>query len=133
MQKIKHFLFPKPHINYLLFLVFFICSIIKQIIFKDIKDKDNLAIPIFKLYIYDIGDFFSLIPYLIIKRKSKSKITIEEIEEREKRKKSQEDINYIFNDSTKNEFKKNMSYIINCFYILNFNLFKCFKVIKIKK
>ena len=87
MQKIKHFLFPKPHINYLLFLVFFICSIIKQIIFKDIKDKDNLSIPVFKLYIYDIGDFFSLIPYLIIKRKSKSKITIEEIEEREKRKK----------------------------------------------
>ena len=118
MQKIKHFLFPKPHINYLLFLVFFICSIIKQIIFKDIKDKDNLAIPVFKLYIYDIGDFFSLIPYLIIKRKSKSKIPIEEIEEREKRKKSQEDINYIYNDSTKNEFKKNMSYIIvNMFLI----------------
>ena len=118
MQKIKHFLFPKPHINYLLFLVFFICSIIKQIIFKDIKDKDNLAIPVFKLYIYDIGDFFSLIPYLIIKRKSKSKIPIEEIEEREKRKKSQDDINYIYNDSTKNEFKKNMSYIIvNMFLI----------------
>ena len=118
MQKIKHFLFPKPHINYLYFLVFFICSIIKQIIFKDIKDKDNLAIPIFKLYIYDIGDFFSLIPYLIIKRKSKSKIPIEEIEEREKRKKSQDDINYIYNDSTKNEFKKNMSYIIvNMFLI----------------
>ena len=118
MQKIKYFLFPKPHINYLLFLVFFICSIIKQIIFKDIKDKDNLSIPVFKLYIYDIGDFFSLIPYLIIKRKSKSKITIEEIEEREKRKKSQDDINYIYNDSTKNEFKKNMSYIIvNMFLI----------------
>ena len=115
MQKIKHFLFPKPHINYLYFLVFFICSIIKQIIFKDIKDKDNLAIPVFKLYIYDIGDFFSLIPYLIIKRKSKSKIPIEE---REKRKKSQDDINYIYNDSTKNEFKKNMSYIIvNMFLI----------------
>ena len=111
MQKIKHFLFPKPHINYLYFLVFFICSIIKQIIFKDIKGKDNLSIPVFKLYIYDIGDFFSLIPYLIIKRKSKSKIPIEEIEEREKRKKSQDDINYIYNDSTKNEFKKNMSYI----------------------
>ena len=118
MQKIKHFLFPKPHINYLWFLVCFICSIIKQIIFKDIKDKVNLSIPIFKLYIYDIGDFFSLIPYLIIKRKSKSKIPIEEIEEREKRKKSQDDINYIYNDSTKNEFKKNMSYIIvNMFLI----------------
>ena len=40
------------------------------------------------------------------------------IEEREKRKKSQDDINYIYNDSTKNEFKKNMSYIIvNMFLI----------------
>ena len=110
--KIKRVLFEKPHINHILFLFFFISSLIKQYILKASKEEENLAIPIFKLYIYDIGDFFSLIPYLIIKRKSKSKITIEEIEEREKRKKSQEDINYIYNDSTKNEFKKNMSYII---------------------
>ena len=116
--KTKRLFFEKPHINHFLFLFFFVSSIIKQIIFKDIKDKDNLAIPIFKLYIYDIGDFFSLIPYLIIKRKSKSKIPIEEIEKREKRKKSQDDINYIYNDSTKNEFKKNMCYIIvNMFLI----------------
>ena len=86
-QKIKRVLFEKPHINHILFLFFFISSLIKQYILKASKEEENLAIPIFKLYIYDIGDFFSLIPYLIIKRKSKSKITIEEIEEREKRKK----------------------------------------------
>ena len=118
MQKIKHFLFPKPHINYLLFLVFFVSSIIKQIIFKDIKGKDNLSIPVFKLYIYDLGDFFSLIPYLIIKKKSKSKIPDEE-----KRRKSEEDINYIYNDSTKSEFKKNMSYIIFYMFLLTMSDF----------
>ena len=115
MQKVKHFLFPKPHINYLLFLVFFVSSIIKQIIFKDIKAKDNLSIPVFKLYIYDLGDFFSLIPYLIIKKKSKSKI-VEEI--RLSKPKTEEDINYIYNDITKNEFKKNRTIIIvNMFLI----------------
>ena len=69
----KYILFTKPHLNHLLFLFFFISSAIKQFIFKDIKDIDNLSIPIFKLYIYDIGDFISLIPYLIIKKKMKLK------------------------------------------------------------
>jgi len=114
-QKIKRFLFPKPNINHLLFLIFFVSSVVKQIIFKDIKGKDNLSIPIFKLYIYDIGDFLSFIPYLIIKKKSKSKIPDEE---KEKRHKSAEDINYIYNDKIKTELKKNKKYIIlNMFLI----------------
>ena len=118
--KIKHLLFEKPHMNHFLFLVFFVSSIVKQIIFKDIKDKNNLSIPIFKLYIYDIGDFFSIIPYLIIKKKSKSQIPIEE---REKRKKNQEDINNIYNinnNLTKKESKKNKNkkYIILYMFLL---------------
>ena len=113
--KIKRFLFEKPHINHFLYLFFFVSSIVKQIIFKDIKGKDNLSIPIFKLYIYDIGDFLSFIPYLIIKKKSKSKIPEEE---KEKRLKSAEDINYIYNDKIKKELKKNKMYIIlNMFLI----------------
>ena len=113
--KIKRFLFEKPHINHFLYLFFFVSSIVKQIIFKDIKGKDNLSIPIFKLYIYDIGDFLSFIPYLIIKKKSKSKIPDEE---KEKRLKSAEDINYIYNDKIKTELKKNKMYIIlNMFLI----------------
>ena len=69
----KYFLFPKPHLNHLLFLFYFISSIIKQYIFKGIKEEDNLSIPIFKLYIYEIGDLFSIIPYLILKKKTKTK------------------------------------------------------------
>ena len=116
--KLKLLLFEKPHINHILFLIFFITSIIKQYILKVTKEEDNLSIPVFKLYIYDLGDFFSLITYLIIKKKSKSKIPDEE-----KRRKSEEDINYIYNDSTKSEFKKNMSYIIFYMFLLTMSDF----------
>ena len=114
-SKIKHFLFPKPSLNHLLFLVFFVSSIVKQFIFKDIKNKDNLSIPIFKLYIYDIGDFISLIPYLIIKIKTKSQISNEQNTNRDSK---AEDINYIYNDSKKSEFKKNkLTIFLNMFFI----------------
>ena len=98
------------------FLFFFISSVLKQYILKDIKGKNNLSIPIFKLYIYDIGDFLSLIPYIIIKIKSKSK-------DGEKRLKSAEEIKYIYNDSTKSEFKKNRSYIILYMFLLTMSDF----------
>ena len=114
--KIKRVLFEKPHINHILFLFFFISSLVKQYILKIVKEDDNLSIPVFKLYIYDIGDFLSLIPYIIIKIKSKSKV-------REKRHKSEEEINYIYNDSTKSEFKKNMSYIILYMFLLTISDF----------
>ena len=48
----KYCLFPKPQLKHLLFLFYFISSIVKQYIFKDMKEDDNLSIPIFKLYIY---------------------------------------------------------------------------------
>ena len=113
--KIKRLFFEKPHINHFLFLFFFVSSIIKQIIFKDIKDKVNLSIPIFKLYIYDVGDLLSFIPYLIIKKKSKSQIPIAEIK---KRKMNEEEIKYIYNDLTNEEFKKNKMYIILFIFLL---------------
>ena len=114
--KIKRVLFEKPHINHILFLFFFISSLVKQYILKIVKEEDNLSIPILKLYIYDIGDFLSLIPYIIIKIKSKSK-------DGEKRLKSAEEIKYIYNDSTKSEFKKNMSYIILYMFLLTMSDF----------
>ena len=110
-QKIKRFLFPKPNINHLLFLIFFVSSVVKQIIFKDIKGKDNLSIPIFKLYIYDIGDFLSFIPYLIIKKKSKSQVS-------DGGRTNRDSINYIYNDTTRNEFKKNRMIIIIYMFLI---------------
>ena len=68
----KYFLFPKPLLTHLLFLFYFISSIVKQTILKDMKKVDNLSIPIFKLYVYEVGDFLSIIPYLIIKKKIRS-------------------------------------------------------------
>ena len=70
-QKKKYILFQKPHTSHLLFLVYFIVSLIKQGILNNFKRNDNLSVPILKLYIYDIGDFFALIPYLILQKKIK--------------------------------------------------------------
>ena len=70
----KYCLFPKPHFKHLLFLCYFISSLVKQFIIKGMKRIENLSIPIFKLYVYEIGDLLSLIPYLIIKKKIKAKI-----------------------------------------------------------
>ena len=109
--KIKRFLFEKPHINHFLYLFFFVSSVVKQIIFKDIKGKDNLSIPIFKLYIYDIGDFLSFIPYLIIKKKSKSQVS-------DGGRTNRDSINYIYNDTTRNEFKKNRMIIIIYMFLI---------------
>ena len=72
-KKKQYCLFPKPHLNHLLFLFYFVSSIVKQYIFIGIKKEENLSIPIFKLYIYVIGDLLAVIPYLIIKKKIKSK------------------------------------------------------------
>ena len=41
---------------------------------KDFKGKDNLSIPFFKLFVYDIGDFISIIPHILRKKKINSKI-----------------------------------------------------------
>ena len=84
---------------------------VKQIIFKDIKGKDNLSIPIFKLYIYDVGDFFSFIPYLIIKKKIK-------ISEEERTNRDSINYVYIYNDTTKNEFKKNRMIIMIYMFLI---------------
>ena len=118
-KKLKYVLFPKPHLYHLLFLIFFICSIIKQTILKDFKGKDNLSIPTFKLYIYEIGDFISLIPYLLIRKKTKSEI----INNNDLNKvKSKEEIKYIYNDKNKKVFKNNLkSIILNLFLISLFD------------
>ena len=68
----KYCLFPKPHFNHFLFLFYFISAMVKQYIFKGTKKINNLSVPIFKLYIFNIGDFLSIIPYLILKEKTKS-------------------------------------------------------------
>ena len=69
----KYCLFPKPHLYHLLYLFYLIASIAKKIIWNSTKqDRTNLSLPIFKLYVHEVGDFLSIIPYLILKKKIKS-------------------------------------------------------------
>lgn len=119
-KKKKYILFIKPRLIHLLFLFYFICSIIKQTILKDIKEKDNLSIPILKLYIYDIGDFISLIPLLVIKIKSKSKNSDNNIND--SRNNSKEGLDYIYTGEITYEYEKNRKAIIlNIFLISIFD------------
>ena len=111
-KKKKYFLFPKPHLNHLLFLFYFVSSIVKQYIFIGIKKEENLSIPIFKLYIYVIGDLLAVIPYLIIKKKIKSK----NIEKSNNNNKG--NFNFIYNDIFA---KKKKRIIINIFIICLFS------------
>ena len=117
VNKKKYLLFPKPNLKHLLFLFYFVSSVIKQTILKNFKDEDSLAIPVFKLYLYDIGDFLSLIPYLILKKKSKSdnditQSTNDNNKEKEKEKenpsmKDTEKLRYIYIDFKSGEFESN--------------------------
>ena len=71
-QKKKYLLFPKLYSKHLLFLYFFIISCLKkgaQIFFE--KDQ-RLSIEFIKLYLYDFGDFLSIIPLLIMKKRMKN-------------------------------------------------------------
>ena len=112
-------------------MFYFVTSVIKQTILKGFKDEENLSIPVFKLYIYDLGDFLSLIPYLILKKKSQSDNNItqptnDNNEEKEKEnekltKKDSEKIIYIYTDFKGEELesKNKGSYI----YIFIISLF----------
>ena len=110
----KYFLFPKPHLSYLLFLFYFISSLVRQLILRAINEqKTNLSLPIFKLYIYEIGDFFSIIPYLILKKKENAENITKPIENN-----NSEKYDYIYNDIELDLFdRKRKQKIINIFFI----------------
>ena len=72
-KNIKYFFFPKFVFKHSLFLFFFIAMIAKKIIkiFIEKGQTNHLIFYFFKLYVYNIGDFISLIPFLIIKYRMK--------------------------------------------------------------
>ena len=108
----KYCLFPKPHLTHLLFLFYFLSSVVKQYILKGIKkDKANFSIPIFKLYIHEIGDFLSIIPYIILKIKTKSHSYLKKLNTYNK-------INTYFKRA--NIFKKMLRKIIIFIFIISF-------------
>jgi len=72
----KYCLFPKPQYRHFLFLFYFVSAMVKQYIFQSIKEtNDNLETPFFKLYVHEIGDFLTIIPHLILKKRAKTNNT----------------------------------------------------------
>ena len=71
-KKEKIILFPKLDLKYLQFLFFFIVSIIRRYIKSIINKNEKLAVEVLELYVYDISNFISIIPVLIISKRAKS-------------------------------------------------------------
>ena len=84
MSKIsRYFLFPVLESKHFLFLLFFVAMIFKsvaKIFLKKQQDEkiDSIVDDFFKLYVYLIGDFLSIIPYLIVKYRMKNNDKIDD-------------------------------------------------------
>ena len=57
------------------------------------------------IYIYHIGDFISLIPYLLIRKKAISEIVNNNNLIKNKKKEAKKTVNYIYNDKIKKNSK----------------------------
>ena len=68
-EKKKYFLFPKLYSKHLLFLYFFIISCFKRGIQIFFEKEQKLAIEFIELYLFDLGDFLSIIPLLVMKKR----------------------------------------------------------------
>ena len=96
-SKKKYLFFQKFRLTHLLFLIFLIIALIKKAVQLYFDNSPKLAIDFLKLYLYNIGDFLSIIPLLIMKKNIKNKNTINNIEENEEQYKRKTDIDYIYN------------------------------------
>ena len=67
----RYFLIEKPNLKHLLFLFYFFISLGEYTLEDVFKSETNLATPFFNVYIYIISDFLSIIPHLIIKKRSR--------------------------------------------------------------
>ena len=68
----KIFLFPKCEWKYLLFLFFFIFSFLQNAIIRWISwDEKDVAQPFLNTYLFNISDYLAVIPFIIIKIRSK--------------------------------------------------------------
>ena len=72
-EKKKYFFFPKPHLNHFLFLLFFVISILKKYVNTFFPQKPTIPLEFLELYIYNLSDFFSIIPLFILQKRTKRK------------------------------------------------------------
>ena len=75
----KYILFPKPNLKHLLFLFFLIIACLKKGVQIYFEQNQKLAIEFLKLYMYNVGDFFSIIPFMIMKKRMRNRRPVFEI------------------------------------------------------
>ena len=97
-KKTKYLLFPKLHLKHLLFLFFFVISCIKKGMQIYFEQNQRIEIEFLKLYIYDFGDFLSIIPLMIIKKRMKKKKIAKKMVDDSQSETSKSNISYIYNE-----------------------------------
>ena len=105
-EKKEIFFFPKPHLNHLLFLLFFVISILKQYVDRLFPQESKIPAELLAIYIYNLSDFFSIIPYFILKHRTKGKKDINNSIYKKIVKKSTEYIYTDIEDTNHFPFKK---------------------------
>ena len=111
----KNFLFTKFNYNHFFFLSYFIIHVIKAIINKIDNPTNDIAETFNYYYVYTLSDFLSIIPVLIIKKRSRSS-RIKEINTKEVS--SKEELIYI--DANAENRSKKTKTLIKILLIISF-------------
>jgi len=72
INKKKFIFFPKLQPRHFLFLFFFVISCIKNGMQRYLSKNQGIDIEFLKLYMYNLGDFLTVIPFLILKKRVKT-------------------------------------------------------------
>ena len=102
----KYFIFSKLNRNHFLFLSHFAITIILDIVKEYIYLSNDLIFSFNKSYIYSLSDFLTLIPVIIIKKRSKSISKENQESFKNDRTVSNIDIKYIYTDNNKRRKKR---------------------------
>ena len=114
-KKKKYLIFPKLHLKHILFLFFFIIACIKRWVQLHFEKEGRIEIAFLNLYIYDIGDFLTIIPFFIVEKRSQS----QRANNASKNNKSDINIKYLYNNRVQERIKAStFKFII--FTIVNF-------------
>ena len=119
----KYIIFEKPNKYHFLFLLYFIIKLIDEIIDKYIKTTSDIVHTFHKDYLGSMSDFLSIIPYIIIKVRSKSiskdKLINENKPENANDIELNNDIEYIYSDMNAENNRKRAKRMIKFFFIVS--------------
>ena len=137
----KYIIFSELNRNHFLFLTYFILSVIKEIINININITKDLVQSFHQFYISTLSDFLSIIPFIIIKVRSKdiSKTKLENDNINEENKKISSDKpniiqNKYLNDNIKNTKKRTqriikLTILVSIFDFLSLNSIVTYNII----